>query len=120
MPSENPLARDISNDHLIPFLEVVNFLTVLDKEVPLQVIRCFTYIASHDGCHKLAMEQDLEMMVAAGSRNTDWLSDKHRFKKPGLGLIRKERDPTDRRQITLHLTDKGKDLAKRILSTLYV
>lgn len=77
------------------------------------------YIASHDGCHKQAMEEDLGMNKAAGSRNTDWLARLHRLGRPGLNLITKEVDNSDKRRSVLKLTRKGKDLVHKITRILY-
>jgi len=100
-------------------LQVMDLFRVLDREMPAQVIACFLYIASHNNCHKTALEQDLGMPTASGSRNTDWLSKHHRLRKPGLNLITKEVDPLNRKRTQLKLTDKGHDLVKRIEAILY-
>lgn len=91
----------------------------LDREMPAPVIACFLYIASHNPCNKAAMEKDLGLTSASGSRNSDWLSKKHRIGKKGLNLITKKEDPTNARRQVLALTQKGKDLAERIKQKLY-
>jgi len=91
----------------------------MDREVPAQVISAFLYVASHDGCHSLALMEDLDMTGASVSRNTDWLSKRHRLNKPGLDLIVKEVDPSDRRRQILRLTPRGNDVHKKLLSILY-
>ena len=115
----NPLRRTLTNPDMERVLQVMDLFRMLDKEVPAQVIACFLYIASHDNCHKTALEQDLEMSTASGSRNTDWLSDHHRLQKPGMNLITKEVDPSHRKRIQLKLTDKGRDIVERIEEILY-
>jgi DNA-binding MarR family transcriptional regulator len=86
---------------------------------------CFFYIACCDGCYKSKMEEDLGLTVASGSRNTDLLSKHHRLKlpsgqpRPGLDLIRKERDNLDHRKQRLFLTFKGKKLIEQFKSILY-
>jgi len=92
---------------------------LLDKEMPAQVVATFLYVASHDECHKLAMEMALDFSTASGSRNTDWLSQYHRLNKPGLDLITKEVDPMNRRRQILRLTPKGKQLVQQIEEILY-
>lgn len=84
------------------------------------------YIASRDGAHKQALEEDLPFMTrASSSRNTDWLSKWHRQllpsgrRKPGLGLIKKEVDISDKRRSVLSLTPKGKELITQIKDILY-
>ena len=56
---------------------------------------------------------------AAGSRNTDWLSENHRLGKRGLGLIVKERDPGNGRRLVLTLTPKGELLIDELKEILY-
>lgn len=91
----------------------------MDREFPAQVMATFLYVAMHEDCHKTALEEDLGLTTASGSRNTDWLTTQHRLSKPGLDLIIKEVDPTNRRRTTLRLSPKGKALIKRIKDALY-
>ena len=95
-------------------------LRLRDREMPGQVACTFFYVASHDGCHKQALEEELGMTTASGSRNTDLLS-KGRVGRGavGLGLITKEVDATNRRRQVLKLTSLGKDLARMIKQTIY-
>ena len=107
----DPLANRITDARLDKVHQAFDLLRVLEREIPGQLVSCFLYIASHNGCHKQAMEEALELTTASGSRNTDWLSDgRIGLKKPGLGLITKEKD--GRRQ-RLRLTDKGKPWLKQ-------
>lgn len=115
----DPLKRTRTNPKIERLLKVLNQIRVLDRELPIQVMAVFFYIASHDNCHKLAMEEDLHLTTASGSRNTDWLSKYHRLNKPGLDLITKEVDPFDRRRQILSLTPKGRQLAQLIEDILY-
>lgn len=91
----------------------------MDYEVTAQVMSCFFYVASHNNCHKQALEDYLEIATSSGSRNTDWLSKQHRLAKPGLDLIKKEVDPSNKRRLTLVLTPKGEELIDRIEQILY-
>ena len=65
------------------------------------------------------------MTRASVSRNTDWLSKQHRLilpsgkRSPGLGLIKKEVDPIDRRRSVLALTKKGEELLNQIKDILF-
>ena len=99
--------------------QAIELFRKIDKEIPAQVIACFLYVASHNDCNKIDMEKALKFSSASGSRNTDWLSEFHRLTKPGLGLIVKYRDRTNRRRQVLQLTSKGKDLVTDLRKTLY-
>jgi|TARA_B100001564_G_scaffold67165_1_gene52902 DNA-binding MarR family transcriptional regulator len=91
----------------------------MNREIPGQLVSCFLYIASHDGCHKQAMEEALNLTTASASRNTDWLAaGRWGVDSKGLGLITKEKIKGDRR-IALRLTSEGKDLARTMKSIIY-
>lgn len=87
--------------------------------MPAQVLSCFFYVASHNPCHKQALEEDLGFTTASASRNIDWLTDRHRLKKPGLGLVNKYYDPSNKRRLLVSLTPKGEALIKHLKDTLY-
>ncbi len=113
----DPLADQITNTRMEKIHRAFDLLRLLDREIPGQLVSCFLYIASHDNCHKQAMEEAIELTTASSSRNTDWLSDgRVGVNKPGLGLITKELE--GRRQ-RLRLTAKGKALAKQMLSIIH-
>lgn len=63
------------------------------------------------------MPEHLGMAQSSISRCTDWLSDYHRLGKPGMGLIVKKIDPSDRRVRRLYLTPKG-ELVKHQIEEL--
>ena len=113
----DPLANQCTDARLAKVHLAFNALLLLQREIPGQLVSTFLYIASHDGCHKQALEQELGMTTASSSRNTDWLSDgRMGIKHQGLGLITKEQD--GRRQ-KLRLTSRGKDLARQMKSIIY-
>ena len=118
----DPLRKQLKDDRLITLLKALEYLRLeiapgLDH-IPLQVVNVFLYVATHDECHKQQVEQTFGLSVAAGSRCTDFLCEKNRLGKPGLGLITKEVDPTNRRRQVLCLTVKGSKAYERILSIL--
>jgi DNA-binding MarR family transcriptional regulator len=98
---------------------MMNLLRLLDREVPAQVLATFFYVAAHDNCHKQAVEEELNLTTAAGSRCTDKLTDQSWVNKPGLDLIIKEQDPSNKRRQQLRLTPKGKALIQQIEEILY-
>lgn len=115
----DPLRRTTTNPKVERLLKVMEAFRILDREMPASVVACFLYVASHNECHKQALEEDLVMKTSSGSRNTDWLSKYHRLNKPGLNLIIKEADPFNRRRQTLRLSPKGEQLVKLIEDLLY-
>ena len=118
----DPLRKQLTDDRLINLLKALEYLRteVAPKmdHIPLQVVSAFLYVATHDECHKQQIEQVFGLSVAAGSRCTDFLCEKNRLGKDGLGLITKEVDPSNRRRQVLSLTVKGHKTAERIISIL--
>ena len=115
----DPLKRDLTDDQMSGMFKTFELLRLLDREMPAQLVSCFFYIASHNPCHKQALEEDLGLATSSCSRLTDWLSPTHRLKKPGLGLIEKYDDPANRRRSMLKLSPKGLALIAQIKEAVY-
>jgi DNA-binding MarR family transcriptional regulator len=115
----DPLRRQLTDPDIERLLKAIERIRILDRQFPAQVLSSLLYIASHDNCHKQALEEDLDITTASSSRNTDWLSEYHRLRKPGLGLIIKEEDPGNGRRQQLKLSPKGRRLIQQIKEDLY-
>jgi len=103
-------------------LKAMELFRSYDPEIPAQVISVFLYIASHDDVSKVQIqdkEVGLNMPSASASRNTDWLSHKHRLGKSGLNWVIKYRDPTDMRKQIMKLSPQGVLLVKQLRDILY-
>ncbi len=125
-----PLQRRVTDHSVDSLLEAIECIRTFDTdlsshEISISVLSTLLYVGSRNECHKQALEEDLEMTRASTSRNTDMLSKHHRLliasgkRKPGLGLIKKEVDVSNRRRSTLHLTKKGEKLFTQIKQILY-
>ena len=115
----DPLKRLQTDDVANSLLQGIELLRLLDREVPAQVISCFLYIAAHNPCHKQALEEDLGFTTASASRNIDWLCGRHRLGKPGLDLVMKVPDPSNRRRLLCTLSPKGDALLRSLKDTIY-
>ena len=115
----DPIRDQITSPLMNNICLAMNQMRLLDPEIPGQVMFVFFYVAAHNKCHKQAIEQDLKLSVASASRACDYLSAQHRLGKPGLNLIEKRQDPSNRRRIELHLTNQGEVLADQIKEILY-
>lgn len=101
-------------------LRAFELLRMLDREMPGQCVSTFLYVASHDGCHKQAIEDALALSTAASSRNTDLLSTgRIGNRRSGLELISKEYDPMNRRRQIMRLTPKGRQVINQMKLCLY-
>lgn len=117
--SSDPFKRTLTDNQMLKLFQCMEEFVKFDPEMPLQLQLTFLYIASHDGCHKQALEEELGYSNAAGSRNTDYLALQHRYGKKGMNLISKDRDPSNRRRYSLTLTKQGNALVKSLKQKLY-
>lgn len=101
-----------------PMMRMHKALEVLrstgEREFPLQLAVTFTWVAAHDGCLQAEIAPAIGMSASSISRCLDWLSTTHRSGKPGLNLIRREKDELDAKRWRIHLTPKGEGLARLI------
>jgi DNA-binding MarR family transcriptional regulator len=95
-----------------------NFLKTLcdvGEDLQLQTARVLFYVASHEGCSVGDIAEAADMSYASASRNVAALSDWHRLRRPGLGLVEATEDPMERRRKRVVLTTKGKRTLSRLL-----
>ena len=86
-----------------------------EREMPAQLIVIFLWIASHDGCKQEDLSAAASISTSSVSRNVSWLCGNHRLPhRNGLNWVIRERDPENHRAWRLHLTEKGKQLVRRI------
>lgn len=114
--------RKTTDPEMEKLLKAMELFRSYDPEIPAQVISVFLYIASHDDVSKVQIQdkyEGLNMPSASASRNTDWLSHKHRLGKSGLNWIIKYRDPTDMRKQIMKLSPQGVLLVKQLRDILY-
>ena len=111
--------RKVTSTAMDRILNGFETLRLLDREVPGQLVSAFLYVASHNPCHKIAMEQALGLTSASASRTISWMSANHRLGKPGLDLVVKYEDPFDARRFMVKLSPHGERLANKILTTIY-
>ena len=118
----DPLKRSETDRQLNLLLTAWESLRQQHREIPAQAVTVLLYVASHNPCHKQAIEEDLNLTTASCSRMIDAISDgngRARVKTPGLGLITKDSDPANGRRIMLCLTSDGEELVHQIKTILY-
>lgn len=116
--SSAPLWRERTDELMWKVCRIHELFRLQDREVPGQLVSVFCFIASHNPCHFQAIQDGLNMTPNSVSRNTDWLSDYHRLGKPGMGLVRKYKDPTNMRRMIAELTPKGLSMVSQIKEIL--
>jgi DNA-binding MarR family transcriptional regulator len=109
----------VSDKRIDRLRRAVDLLRTLEHEFPGQLMSVLFYVAAHDGCTTLEARDAIGLGDSSVSRCTDWLCDRHRLGKPGLGLIVKKVDPVDRRYRRLTLTTKGRFFMNQIKEIIY-
>ena len=116
----DPLKRTETDRRVNSVLQGWELLRTLHKEVPGQAVSCLLYIASHNPCHKQAIEEDLDFSTASSSRMIDFLCvHNQRLSKPGLGLVEKYTDSSNGRRHLVRLTPKGEDFIDQFKDAIY-
>lgn len=83
----------------------------VQSDMPMNVLLCFLYVASHNPCRSKDIQDEFEWSAASVTRNTDWLTRQRTKNENGLNLITKEVDPLNKRFRILKLTPEGEALA---------
>lgn len=118
----DPLRRAETDNQLNLLLNAWEMLRLQHREIPAQAVTVLLYVASHNPCHKQAIEEDQNLTTASCSRSIDFLTaTKQRPGKlsDGLGLVERYSDPGNGRRHLLKLTPKGVSLVNLIKSTIY-
>lgn len=115
----DPLKKQVTDDKALRLMRALDIIRKLDREVPGQVLTAFLYVASHNPCHKMAMEYELDFSSASASRVVDNLSEFHRLNRPGLGLVIKYEDPSNRRKVMIKLSPFGEAIINQMKEFLY-
>jgi len=84
------------------------------REVPLQTIRTFLFVAHVGSCNQKQIEEALELTNASASRNVSFWTNIRFDHKPGMNFIARVEDPNDRRYRILTLTKTGRDFMDRL------
>ncbi len=104
---------------MIKFNREVDVFKELDPEMQLITLQVFLYVASRGICTQKDLEIGLGLTNGTASRNVSYWADMKRYRVEGMGLIKREEDPKDRRYKLLSLTPAGKEFYDRIRKTHY-
>ena len=117
----DPLKRLETDRRLNLLLTAWESLRQQHREIPAQAVTVLLYVASHNPCHKQAIEEDCSLTTASCSRMITFLTG---GKRPGvqrndLRLIERYTDPGNGRRHMCKLTPKGEQFITIIKSTIY-
>ncbi len=99
-------------------LKVIEEFRKIDPEMPIQQAAAFLYIVLHEGCTMKGVAGGLGMTQGSSSRNVAALSEWHRLKRPGAGLVEANADPYEMRRKVITLLPKGKRVAESIINIM--
>jgi len=117
----DPLKRLETDQDFAALLDAWEMLRIVHREVPAQAVTVLLYVASHNPCHKQAIEEDQGLTTASCSRMISFLCGEGRpgVDPSGLALIEKYTDPSNKRRYLLGLTPKGVSLCNLIRQRIY-
>lgn len=113
------ITGQVSDEELLPLLEVMEEFRALKAEVPAQAMVAFLYVATHNPCLMTDIQRDLKMHSSSASRNTAMFSEIDRLGKPGPNLVKKERDPLNATRSIISLTARGERFALTLKRIIY-
>lgn len=105
-------------------VQTCDILASHDEDVPVSVVKTFLRICLDVGLHGPepvqlhAVAAGLNLPVGTVSRHLRQLGDWERINLPGMGLVRTDIDPHNRRQKIIRLTAKGTAVAERMRDAL--
>jgi DNA-binding MarR family transcriptional regulator len=99
-------------------IQLVEILRDVDGEMPMQMAHCLLCVALRPGLTMQNLSEMTGLSQSSSSRNIQTLGEWHRHGKPGYNLVQAVDDPVDTRRKIMFLTPKGKQVLKRLLSTL--
>ena len=102
-------------------LSAWELLRTRHREVPAQAVTVLLYVASHNPCHKQAIEQEQGLTTSSCSRSISFLTGAGRpgVEPSGLALIKAETDQSNRRRMLLSLTPMGETFVAAISDLLF-
>ena len=89
----------------------------LNAEMPMQTASMFLMVAMKPGVHQRDLPDLLGLSQSSISRNLQVLGNANRQGKPGLGLVEQRIGSLGGKTPELHLTQAGKAMARRLLSS---
>ena len=118
----DPLKRSLTDETTLRLLKAWELIRTQHREVPAQAVTVLFYIASHNPCHKQAIEEDYGLTTASCSRSINFLAaepSRPGKQSDGLGLVEKYHDDSNFRRFLVRLTPKGEQLIDQLKSIIY-
>lgn len=101
--TQNPPVTNSRADHVGACVQV---LLELDPAFTMTALSIFLYVVAHDGCHKQAIEHNLDVQYATSSRVLAYLEK--------LGLVKRQADSENYRRTKVFATEYGQELFNKL------
>lgn len=96
------------------FLNGLELFAEIDPNMQISTALVFGYVARRPGCAQKDVETAFQMTNASASRNITYWTTLKKIGTPGVGFLRRDEDPADRRYKILHLTEAGERFSARL------
>ena len=108
----------MSDTNIRKFLKAVEALRTVDATLPVQALAAFLAIAINEGENVNSIAAKVDLAQSSASRNISSLTAWDWRKKPGLKLVEYREDPMNLSQKNLYLTERGKNLIRKLSEIL--
>ena len=92
----------------------------IEKTMPIQIAYTFILIATHEGASIGDIARLAGFSLSTCSRHILDLGEFNRKKEPGYNLVETRINPLELRAKTVHLTALGRELLRKIVTTMKV
>lgn len=108
----------MSDTTLRKFSKAVETLRAVDATLPVQTLAALLAVAITEGENVNSIAAKVDLSQSSASRNISSLTALDWRKKPGLKLVEYQIDPMNLTQKQLFLTDKGRNLIRKLIEIL--
>lgn len=99
-------------------MKAIDVIRTDSDDMPAQQIQTFLAVALRPGLTMEDLSREVGISQSSCSRNVAALSKWHRLGKPGADYIEANEDPRERRRKVMHLTPKGRTVARKAIEAL--
>ena len=92
----------------------------LRETMPAQYIRAFLLVAEKEGLGVVDYARRAGVSMSVMSRHLLDIGERNRHMEPGFGLVIKRQDPMNLRRWEVLLTEKGRQVARKMMRSLRV
>lgn len=96
----------VTNSRAVHVGSCIKTLVDLDHAFTMTALSVFLYVVGHNGCHKQAIEHNLDVQYASCSRILQYLEK--------LDLIKRRADSENYRRTKVFLTEFGEELFNKL------